>query len=78
MTGNNKLVHLNLYSHTKNIYFSKTPDFLNISLPNLRDIFISASIARSISRLKIGQVNNMKFKNTRSFNGKFDTAFIAQ
>ena len=47
----------------------KTPEFLNVSLPNLRDIFVSASIARNISKLKIGQVNNMKFKNTRSFNG---------
>ena len=56
--------------HHVNDIEMKTPEFLNISLPNLRDIFVSASIARIISQLKLGQVNNMKFKSTRSFNGK--------
>lgn len=55
--------------HNVNEIESRPSDFVNNILPQIRDIFVSASIARNISRLKLGQVNNTKFKSTRSFNG---------
>ena len=57
--------------HNVNDIEGRPSDFVNNVLPTLRDIFVSASIARNISRLKLGQVNNTKFKSTRSFNGEF-------
>ena len=47
-----------------------TTEWLRNALPHIRDIFISAAVARKISKVNQRALENVKVRNARSFNGK--------
>ena len=59
-----------LVCHVVSDIEKNTTEWLRNSLPHIRDIFISAAVARKISKIHQKALENVKVRNARSFNGK--------
>lgn len=60
----------NLVCHNVADIEKSTTDWVRFALPNIRDVFISASIARRISMIHQKALDSVKIRHVRSFNGK--------
>ena len=59
----------NLVCHNVADVEKNTSEWVKCALPHIRDVFISASIARRISMISQKTLETVKIRHVRSFNG---------